>query len=225
MRVNLLAGVGLSALLGCGGNNNTDEPVETVRRYEGIITVVAVNSSEGDVTLEGTDTRIVEARFTPSSDGDNFQGQLSSNGRLSLGSVCQDGQLGCGTNIDVTMPNNIEFEVDTQRGNIMLDGLGFGGEVRSVVGTVTAVDLGQVDLEVTTQNAAQDLEFRLQPVRVSMDGGATGNLTIRLPPGDYQFDIATNGRLVFESGEVRDAEFGPEIQMNTGTGEVIVDRN
>ena len=216
-----------SLLPACSGDGE-DGLTPTRRRFEGTVTFLSVDTSEGSVTLIGRDTRVVEATFTPSREGDNFQANLAL-GELTLGSVCQDGSRGCGTHIEATVPRDVEFAIVTDRGDVTIRDLTFAGDIQSRSGNVLGEDLGLRTLTTETLDADQDLHFATTTIDDSMDvhmeTGGSGALTIRLPPGGYRFDAKTNGPITFESGEVRDSDGGPHVTMLANSGPIVITSN
>lgn len=224
--MRVVVSVGLIGLLtGCGGSG-TEGPEPTLRRWEQSVQVVSIDSSEGFVIMNGSNTRVVDATFTPTREGDNFQAGLS-NGRLTIGAICQDGTRGCGMNIEIDVPKDVEFEITTDNGDVEIHGLAFVGEVITRTGTVSGTGLEQLDLSTTaTLGGDQDLSFRLRPSAVSMDAGQQGNATVRLPAGEYNFDIETQGSTLFESGEVDDNPTNSTlIELRSGVGDVVVTKS
>lgn len=224
----MVSGLGLGVLLvGCnGGGQNTEGLEPILRRWEQPVQIVVVDSSEGSVTLNGSNSRVVDATFTPTRDGDNFQAGLNQ-GRLTIGAICQDGSRGCGTNIALDLPKDVEFEIVTDRGNVEINNMGFVGTIVTTTGTITGTGLEQLDLTTTaTLGADQDLSYRLRPPVVAMDAGQQGNITIRLPAGEYDFDIQTSGSTLFETGDVADDPTDDTvIQLRSGVGDVVVTKS
>ncbi len=223
-RAGSLALVVVWSAIACDGGENEDEgPAAVTRRYESGVNKIVITTSEGIVRLEGSDTRILDVTYRPDREGDTFQGNPSG-GVLALGSVCRDGSIGCGGTFDVSLPRNTEFEIATETGDITLIGMGFGGVLDTLTGRVLGEDLGAMNsLVVTSQDGNQNLSFREAPELVEMDSGGSGNLTIALPGGDYQFMWSTSGRTTFESGSVGNiCNVGSVIDMATTNGDITI---
>lgn len=223
----MLSVLGISAgLVGCAGGNGTEGPEPEFRRWTEPVQVVVVDASEGSVTLNGSNTRVVDATFTATREGDNFQAGLSQ-GRLVIGAICQQGARGCGMNIELDLPSDVEFDIVTDSGDVTINSMGFVGSVQTISGLVRGSDLGQIELDtVATLGADQDLGFRLRPTSVSMDAGQQGNINITVPPGEYNFEINTSGSTLFESGDVSpNSNDDTLIELRSGTGDVVVGRS
>lgn len=208
---------------GCSGGDTSEGPEPILRRWDGSVQVVVVDSSEGYITLRGSNTRVVDATFVPTRDGDNFQAGLNA-GRLNIGAVCQDGTRGCGMNIELDLPSDVEFEIVSDTGDVTIQNMGFVGSIRTVSGNVTGTRLQNLELTTeATLGADHDITYQLQPERVILNGGEQGDMRVALPPGEYNFDIETDGSITYETGSVsHNAGSKRLVQITTGSGAVNI---
>ena len=217
----LLLGCGLVA---CSGDDDTGElPTRTVEFSQAIVSLF-VNSSEGDVTLVGSDTRIVTVSFPWDGEYEPVQFDNQASGRLSIGSVCEDGTLGCGVDLTIELPSGTDFDITTELGNIDLQGMGVTGTVSTTNGSITASGLGQMQLTAETLGGDVDVAFGLVPVEVFLGGGALGNVELDLPrgaAGRYDFDVTTSGSVTYTGG-LENSTAGPPITVVTGSGDVVI---
>ncbi len=200
----------------CGGDDEGGFPSERFE-FQGTIHTVVISAATGSVSLTAA-PGVVAAEFTPTQDGDNFQFEDSA-GRLTLGSLCQDGSLGCGTSIAVTLPAGTDFEVKTESGPVSFAGMNVRGVVETTSGPIRGTELGTMILETSSLTADHTVSFDLVPQSVVMHGGSSGNLDLTVPPGAYQLDISAGGTTT--TSGVQDGPSGPDVELTTG-GNVTV---
>ena len=203
---------------GCSGGDDA-EPVEgDTFLFDGAIHTVVVSGGTGTITLTARPGD-VEAEFITPPDGSNYQFDENA-GRLTIGSVCQDNSVGCGTDIHIGLPAGTDFEVTSESGPVSITGMSVIGTVVTTDGSITARDLGPMDLSTTSLSGDHDLAFRDVPFAVDMQGGQSGNLTLEVPSGDYQIDITAGG--VTQTSGVQDGPSGPELVLSTATGNATI---
>ncbi|MBX2801969.1 MAG: hypothetical protein KTR31_30090 [Myxococcales bacterium] len=207
----------------CGGDGEPMEPRSDVRTFSSVQRIT-ITGSEGSITLNGTDTAgTTTVTFTPSGPGDNFQ--FDDNfGELAIGAVCADGSLGCGTNIDVELPNSVNFDLTTESGTININGMRVDGTATTTIGDMNGRDLGQINLTTDALSGNANMHFRLRPLSVVMDGGQSGNLGVELPAsgGGYNLITSTAGAVTTTGGLDGDEETGPLIELRSAQGDITV---
>lgn len=205
----------LSLLAACSGGEE-ELPSEKFE-FQGAIHTVVVTAAGGPVSLTAK-SGPVAVEFQPREDGDNFQYEETA-GRLVVGSLCQDGALGCSTGIDVTLPPGTDFEITTETGPVAIKGMEVSGFVETTAGPINATGLGPMILETHSQTGSQSFQFLGVPTSVIMDGGSSGDLTLTVPAGDYQLDVSAGGSTT--TSGIQDGPSGPDLILSTG-GNVTV---
>lgn len=216
MRLDRKGWIGGLLLVACGGDGQ--QPSGETYEFQGAIHTVVVTTGSGAVALTGQEASRVTATFTASG-GDSFQFEETA-GRLVLGSLCQDGTLGCGTDIEIVLPPGTDFEIFTDSGPVAVSGMEVIGSVETTSGPITALGLGPMNLSTRSLSGDHQIFFDAVPLAVTMEGGQSGDLFLELPGGNYQLDISAGGTT--QTSGIQDGPSGPELTLSTGTGDVTV---
>ncbi|HHO53269.1 MAG TPA: hypothetical protein ENK18_20950 [Deltaproteobacteria bacterium] len=186
--------------------------------FQGAIHTVVINAGSGSVVLTGKAGSLVSVSFS-SEGGDSFQFEEVA-GRLSVGSLCQDGTLGCGTDVAVLAPPGTDFEIFTDSGPVTVTGMDVIGRIETTSGAIFALDLGPMILSTRSLSGDHQVTFDEVPLEVEMEGGQSGALSLEVPQGDYQLDISAGGTI--QTSGIQDGPSGPELTLSTNTGDVTV---
>ena len=216
--------LGGATLIACGNGKDGSSVVNNKSiEFSQTIVNLAVTSSVGNVTLLGSDTRVTTITY-PDVGYEALQFDNALSGRLSIGTVCEDGTLGCGVDMTIETPATTQFEINTESGDVDIQGMSLLGTVDSTLGQITASDLGAMDLRAETRGGNLDIAFRLVPVEVFLGGGDDGMVTLDLPRGSngrYNFDVQTQGSITFTGG-LQDSASGPPITVVSVQGDVLI---
>lgn len=132
---------------------------------------------------------------------------------------------GCGVDVTITVPKDLDVDVLTGSGDIDVSALGGVVLLRSGSGDVEADALRTPDLTVRTGSGDVDTSFATQPsaVKISTDAG---DVEVGLPDGSVRYTVDARS----DAGKVENA-FGatddPDarlVRVRSGSGDVEVDR-
>lgn len=210
---NLLDGGGLSS------------PVEQRQTYTQAVSEVRFTGGSGDLqVLAGAPAGTVEVtrRFTrgfPRSEpevSETWSGET-----LDIVADCSGFLSWCHIDYSIRVPEGTLVTAETGSGDVAVGGS--LGTLRAEVGSgnIDANDLVAAELVASTGSGDIDLDFATPPDRVALDTGS-GNVSVRVPPGDaYAVDVTTGSgdqdvTVDRSSGATR------SIRIETGSGDARV---
>ena len=128
----------------------------------------------------------------------------------------------CRVTLTLRVPASIALRIDSDTGDVELQGL--GGVISTSLGTgdIRAADLRAGD--VTLQSGVGDVtaRFRTRPQRVTASSG-TGDVHVTVPPGTYRINASTGVGSRTVDGLVNDPRSSSVIQADSGVGDVTVE--
>ena len=128
----------------------------------------------------------------------------------------------CLVTLTLRVPAAIALRIDSDTGDVELQGL--GGVISTSLGTgdIRAADLRASD--VTLESGVGDVtaRFRTRPQRVTASSG-TGDVHVAVPPGTYRINASTGVGSRSVDGLINDPRSSSVIQAESGVGDVTVE--
>jgi len=194
----LFAAFAVVAAAGCGANIELGG--DTIRRIEretvsaAGIDRVEIDTGNGrvDVVASRSDSVgeiEVDVIMHESDEGDADYTVAVDDGTLLVDGECDSGWFRqCSVGFVVTVPADIEVEVDTDNGAIVLEGLAGEIDAHTDNGAVTGDDLVSDDVDVRTDNGRIELRFDHAPASVEArtDNGA---IDVLVPDDGTDYDV------------------------------------
>ena len=168
------------ALAGCGGldmRGDLTERTETETVDAADVERIEITTDNGRVvvTTGASDAITVTARLQESDTGDADHTLRADGGRLLVAGHCDDGWFDrCSVGFEVTVPEGVAVDVETDNGRIDLAGVAGRVDVETDNGTITGDGLASTAVRARTDNGRIDLVFAAVPAEVtaSTDNGA-----------------------------------------------------
>ncbi len=209
----LLAALAAFAVTGCSVSLDLDD--DTTRRVEQElvpidgVTELEVDTENGAVEIAaGTaDDVVIRAILRESDEGDADYTIETVGDRLVVRGECDSGLFDrCQVGFEITAPADLDLDVRTSNGRIVLAGIVGDVTVETDNGAIDGTALGAAVVDARTDNGAIDLRFDAAP----MDVGAftdNGAIDLRVPDAVYDVDADSgNGRVDVDVRVDPDAE-------------------
>ena len=128
----------------------------------------------------------------------------------------------CRVTLTLRVPPAIALRIDSDTGDVELQGLGGVITTRLGTGDIRAADLRASD--VTLESGVGDVtaRFRSHPQRVNASSG-TGDVHLTIPPGTYRIDASTGVGSRSVDGLIDDPRSSSVIHAESGVGDVTVE--
>lgn len=231
--VLLVTGLAVVALSGCtvgvdiGGETVERREVETID-VDGIERIV-IETENGEVRVDGTaaggadDGIELVVRLRESDDGAATYRVDRDGTTLSVAGECDSGWWDeCSVGFAVTLPADLDVDVETDNGRIELTGLAGAVDASSDNGAITAASLTSGRIVARTDNGRIELAFAAPPddVEVETDNGA---VAIGFPDDGRGHDVDTSTDNGAVDVDVRtDPDASRRISVVTANGSIRV---
>ena len=187
-----LAAVAALAVSSCSVQIDLDD--DTTRRIENDVVPVAsltrldVDTDNGAVEIVGGGVGEIEIRtvLEESNEGDARYSIDTDGDTLVVRGEC-DGNR-CQVGFEVTVPDDVDVEVQTSNGKVVIDGLAGDAAIETDNGAIEGERLATVEIRARTDNGRILLDFDQSPTMVdaTTDNGA---ITVRLPDDGAAYDV------------------------------------
>jgi hypothetical protein len=206
--------LGVAALVGCGHVRSA--PVQV----PGQVTRVDVDVDHGNVEIVASaDISRVEilrtARGVPESRG--VQHELTA-GVLKIEARC-GATPGCKINHKLRVPLGVGVVLRVADGDVTLVDVSGDVQVDVGLGTINGLRLGGASVDVRTEGGNIDLIF-LDPPKRCVANAAAGDVSLRVPPGNYRCDL--DPKAVSRFGVHCDERSPRTLAASTAVGKLAV---
>jgi hypothetical protein len=186
---------------------------------------IELEVAEGDVEIVGGASReVFVSRVDSSAFGHTpTEQRFVANGVLRLESGCPELVIGaCASDYRLTVPDRVPLRIVAVHGDVRVTGYRGSGVLSTRDGSVTVDAYCGSILDVTAGSGSIDVRLTCAPQRLTMRTGS-GDMTARVPLGQYSIDAETLDGDVTLEGLADDPAATPRIQALSNSGDVTLE--
>ena len=182
------------------------------------VNVVVVDVGSGDVELFGAD--VSEVRLLARIEGpSNHLAYEVADGRLQVFDECHESH--CSVDVSAVVPAGVRVELRTGSGDIEVQDLLGAIELDTGSGDIHGFDLAGVDVSAETGSGDVVLDVFDPLERLHVRTGS-GDVALDVPAGGYRLDVHTGSGDRDLGGVKSDSGAAASIEVDTGSGDVVI---
>jgi hypothetical protein len=198
------------------GNDRTHEEVLHITEP---VLGVRVELGAGNVELIATDVTTVDVTAKIKGEKNHLRQQVQGD-TLVLSIECAESP--CGTHIRATVPRAARLAATTGSADVALQGTRGAIQLETGSGDITLAGFAGTELKAHTGSGDVNLDVAEPSRRLSIHTGS-GDVRLRVPTGKYRLALDTGSGNERVNGIVEDSAAERTIDVDTGSGDVLID--
>ncbi len=204
--------------LACGGPVEDSGPVlfDVLEPFHTLI----ITTATGSVALLPSEDGDLHGELVIVDRADGYKQDLT-DGVLTLAATCPNSEAGCTSGFALEIADDLSIDIQTEGGDLSFEDVR-DADLKAVTATgdLRAVHLGRnVDLDVTTEAGAMDVQFQRVPVGIDLQT-ELGDIDVTVPSDGYAYEIVAGGEDVV-TDVLLDAN-GPSVRLTSSQGDVTL---